>query len=813
MRLSSWMRAWRRRAVNGWRVLFSRGDVTALLLASGVLILPALALRAAAWTVGLEQLLPVAVLSVLLGFLLARSHYEELLALVMSGIYGAVFIGLITALNMAGGTLGERFADLAARVVAWLEVLFGEGVSQDNLIFVLFLSVLFWFLGHNTAWHVFRLDRVWRAIIPPGLVILVNAFYYTGPAPLGAYMAVFVVLALLLIVRSNIEAYEWRWYLNRINFPPQMRRQFLAWGAVLAFLLVGVAWVLPNGADSENLQRIQEFLNRDPLGELNKLFNRLFAALESEGLATADYYGGNSLQLGGAIQLGNQTVMLVQTPRLDRQGVRYYWRSRTFGFYAPGLWTPTAAVRLTAQEPGFVIEDAPVVAGARQVVRQQVTMVLGASRLVYAAPQPAVLDLPVSIDLTYVNNDNRQADVSVIRPLRPLHNGDVYTVSSAVSVADASALRGAGLDYPQWVLATYLQLGSSVTQRTRDLAVQIVRNAGASTPYDQAKAIETWLRSNIAYQETIPGAPPGIDPVDWVVFEDRRGYCNYYASAMIVMLRSLGVPARLAAGFSQGEWDEASQAFLVRERDAHTWVEVYFPGYGWVEYEPTAAQAPLNRPDAILAAQDLGTFTPPPTNTPLPTATPTLTPTLLQTSTPDPLQGPAPVIPPTVTLTPTITPTPFIPPTVSPPATQEQQPLNIVTMILSAVLTVLMVLFVLVVLLMGVLFLIWWIEWRGMGGLTPTQRAYALLGRYAGYVGITLPPNYTPHERRRVLADRIPRGDQPFRVITDMYVEETYAPQRRRGARWSIAARNAWNGARQAFLRKRLERLIPRRWR
>lgn len=795
--------------------LFLRGDPTALLLAFGMLILPALTMQAAAWTIGLEQLIPVSLLSVFLGFLLARSHYGELLCLVLSGVYGIGLVGLVTALNMPGdGSVLDRFADLARRVGAWFGVLAGQGVSQDNLIFVLFLSVLFWFLGHNTAWHIFRVDRVWRAILPPGLVILVNAFYYTGDAPLGQYMAVFAVLALLLIVRSAIDEQEWEWYLRHISFPPQLRTQFLRWGGVLAVLLVGVAWALPNGSESESLERIQEFLNSDPLSEINQLFNRLFASLDSEGLATADYYGGNMLQLGGAIRLGDQPVMLVQPDPPQAESGRYYWRSRTFSTYEGGRWTPTALLRLTVPDPGFDIENPPVLAGARVTSRQQFTMVLNASRLVYTAPQPEVLNLPVAIDLSYVGEAQELMDVSVIRPLEVLRTSDVYTATSSLVAADAPALRAAGTDYPLWVLAQYLQVGTSVTQRTRDLAVQIAAEAGAATPYDQAKAIERWLRANITYAETISGPPAGSDPVDWVLFEDRRGYCNYYASAMIMMLRSMGIPARLAAGFSQGEWDGATQGYLVRERDAHTWVEVYFPGYGWVEFEPTAAQAPLERPDAQPVQPQSGqSATLPPTNTPRPTDTPTPTPTPPATNTPDLTQGAAPLIPPTLTLTPSPSPAPPVAPTVSAPPNQETQQRNPLESLLALLGSLLLIVVLIVLLMVGVLFFVWWVEWRGLGGLTPVQRAYALIERYAGYVGIRLGSSYTPDERRRIVVDRVPHSDQPVRTITEMYVEETYGPQARRAGRWNARARAAWNEARSAFVRARFGRWLPRRFR
>jgi len=795
-----------------WGRVFLRGDFTALLLASGMLLTAALAMRATGWTEGLIQLVPVSLLGVFFGFLLARSHYGELLSLLISSVYSLGFIGLLTALFLEEGSLFARLGGVFARSVAWLQVLSGEGIAQDNLVFVLFLSILFWFLGHNTAWHIFRVDRVWRAVIPPGLVILVNEFYDPGETPVGPYLAVFGVFALLLLVRSAIDGQEWEWYLKRITFPPGLRTRFMRWGAVVAIVLVGVAWALPSGENTDSLERVQEFLNSDPLAKLNQLFNRLFASLDSEGLVTADYYGGNSLQLSGAIQLGDRPVMLVAAPPLDEYGTRYYWRSRTFSHYESGRWTPSALVRLTVPEAGFTIQDRPAVQALRESIQQQVTVVIDAARLVYSAPQPSVLNLPVTIDLSYVDEARQMMDVSVIRPLEVLRNGDSYTVISHVSVADAPSLRTAGTVYPAWVLDTYLQLGGSVTTRTRELAFAIVGEANALTPYDQAKAIERWLRANIVYDETIPAPPPGVDAVDWVLFDGRRGYCNYYASAMVVLLRAVGVPARLAAGFSQGEWSTAPQQFLVRERDAHTWVEVYFPDYGWVEFEPTAAQAPLDRPDVIPMAPGAlqATSTPVATSTPWPTLTPTVTPSPEPTATPSREEA-APYVPPTITPPPT--PTLSAPPTPVPPPEEEIRTTDRLSAILSVVVTILIVIGLVILLAVLILFLIWWLEWRGLGGLTPVQRAYALLERYAGYLGVRLAPSYTPHERQRVISHHVPESKQAVHVITDLYVEETYGPQQQRRTRWNIVARNALDEARKAFLRARVARLLPRRWR
>ena len=94
-----------------------------------------------------------------------------------------------------------------------------------------------------------------------------------------------------------------------------------------------------------------------------------------------------------------------------------------------------------------------------------------------------------------------------------------------------------------------------------------------------------------------PGLPGGEDYVDFLLFESQRGYCNGYASAMVVMARSVGIPARLASGYAEGEYDAERGVFRVRENNAHSWPEIYFPGHGWVEFEPTVSEDPLVRSD------------------------------------------------------------------------------------------------------------------------------------------------------------------------------------------------------------------------
>jgi hypothetical protein len=104
------------------------------------------------------------------------------------------------------------------------------------------------------------------------------------------------------------------------------------------------------------------------------------------------------------------------------------------------------------------------------------------------------------------------------------------------------------------------------------------------------------LRNNIKYSETVPELPANQELIDWFLFDLREGFCNYYASAEVILLRSVGIPARMALGYAQGDYQETTTEYIVRQRDAHAWPEVYFSGLGWVEFEPTAGQPDLARP-------------------------------------------------------------------------------------------------------------------------------------------------------------------------------------------------------------------------
>ncbi len=164
-----------------------------------------------------------------------------------------------------------------------------------------------------------------------------------------------------------------------------------------------------------------------------------------------------------------------------------------------------------------------------------------------------------------------------------------YNGTSHLHIPPPDILRDAGEDYPPLITQRYLQL-PVLDPRIKKLAADVTKDA--ATPYDKANVIELHLKNKYGY--TLDMASQGADPIADFLFNVRRGHCEYFASSMTVMLRSLGIPSRIVNGFLPGEYNDITQQYVVRGRDAHTWVEVFFPNQGWITFDPTPAAGTIS---------------------------------------------------------------------------------------------------------------------------------------------------------------------------------------------------------------------------
>jgi transglutaminase-like putative cysteine protease len=166
------------------------------------------------------------------------------------------------------------------------------------------------------------------------------------------------------------------------------------------------------------------------------------------------------------------------------------------------------------------------------------------------------------------------------------YSGLRYAGVSSLPPMNAAKLRAAPAEYSDKIKSTYLQLPPALDPRVPELAKEITKNA--ATPFDKALLIESYLRNRFTYTLNLTGKP-GDDPLAHFLFETKAGHCEYFASAMAIMVRTLGIPSREVNGFLPGEYNELGGDYIVRASDAHSWVEVYFPGQDWQVFDPTPA--------------------------------------------------------------------------------------------------------------------------------------------------------------------------------------------------------------------------------
>jgi transglutaminase-like putative cysteine protease len=284
----------------------------------------------------------------------------------------------------------------------------------------------------------------------------------------------------------------------------------------------------------------------------------------------ADPSGAQSrLDLRYRGRLGDGVVMYVRT------GAPAYWRGLVFDTYRDGAWTSSDGSFTTY--PAYVeARSLPPPPGPQlgtfvQVFRPVRTL----PGVIYAADPVASIYYPAS--------ELRRDGYGTWLAPGPLRAGQTYSVVSYLPDHSPAALHktpaGSG-----GAEARYLD-ARQLSGRGAGLA-RSVAPAGGDT-YNTVIAVTGYLQSHYRYSLEIGHVPPGRDPVDWFLFDTGTGYCEQFATAEVLMLRSLGVPARLATGYSTGDYDEVLDQAVVHERDAHAWVEAYFPGHGWVPFDPS----------------------------------------------------------------------------------------------------------------------------------------------------------------------------------------------------------------------------------
>ncbi|HSR46346.1 MAG TPA: transglutaminase domain-containing protein [Anaerolineales bacterium] len=564
-------------------------DLWTIILWSAAVLIAAMALPAANWTDDLGLIPVVAAIGLALGAVLVWSRFGGWAAAILALGYGAAFILYeMTSLLDPGMAWRDRVFDVAGRVEVFISKILASEPNHDTLMFVLLMSIAFWVVAVFGTWWLLRHGSLWLALFLPGLAVFLNVYYYRYGERLQIYLPVFLLAALALIVRTELTGRKTSWERLRAQVPSDISGRITQAGVVVALVVIALAWMWPSLPDAQaEGGLIADAPSYNPFGEV---FSDALAGLRSP----VNLYGetfADSLSLGAGADPGSKAIFQAAMRGEMTEGTRLYWRARTFDRYEAGGWTRTVGEVARYRPRDRAMADTED--RARVGVDVSISPFVPAVKLLYL---PARADgVNRTVDVRQVEADGRVVDVLEVSSSEVILPGETYRAFSSVPAPTATELRIAGTEYPAWVTDAYLQLPEDVPESVLRLAAEIAGLAPNS--YAKADAITTWLRENITYARVTEAPPPGRDPLEWFLFDSKVGYCDYYASSAVVMLRALGVPARFSVGYASGVFDEESNLYYVAASDTHSWPEVYFPGYGWVEFEPTASQPALVRPE------------------------------------------------------------------------------------------------------------------------------------------------------------------------------------------------------------------------
>lgn len=483
-----------------------------------------------------------------------------------------------------------------------------RGIALPDPIVINFIwGFAFWLTFSLSALMLRRKVHPLLALLPI-LSLLSGILAYSRRPTTGLLLFLVAFMALIVLVEQVKR--ELFWAANAIDFSDEVRMDVVTLAGPVVLLVIFIAGGIP----AIPFDKIEQWINEQRQPQQEEISSTLPDALGLEqgqgpaGTGSGVSQGGmpRSHLIGSGSELSSLQVLTLKTNDAfppPETGLRpqlpiYYLLGASYDVYTGKGWL-TSTYSLETYQPNQQINPLPK--EYYRLLYQSIDKKVNAGDRVYLAGQFVTLNTPSEVAW------RKEADFfAASTPF------DSYQGFSMIPIVSADQLRQDNASLPSWVLNTYLQLPEDLPKRIVDQALQIASDQ--TNTYDKALALQTYLRS-FPYNLDLPTPPTDIDLVDYFLFDLQQGYCDYYASAMVVMSRSLGIPARLSIGYTSGSYDFNQQHFVVTEDNAHAWAELYFPSFGWIIFETTASLPAVGRqmqtnldsvsPSDILVALEL----------------------------------------------------------------------------------------------------------------------------------------------------------------------------------------------------------------
>jgi transglutaminase-like putative cysteine protease len=713
-------------AINAPRLVMSWEDWLTLAAAVIAFLSVAFSIQEAHWVRNMPPLVPTVLMGLLIGMLGARTRTHAVFIHPIALLLGFCVVLLVVQTYADGATVADRLNDFRFRMHEWYDVVRSGDISNDNLPFVTLVHSLAFLCAYIAAWSIYRWRNAWIAILPAAIVLLANISFMHGQ-PSGAFV-VFLFGAVLLIGRLHLQRSQLRWRRQNIEYPDFISLTAIQFTIAITTLLIVGAWLIPTGNEASAASGVIDKLVSPATGHSGTLV-RLFHNVDAQN-GTGLHSFGDFLTIQGRIKLGTRDIFQITS---TQPGLV---RAQSYEEYTGAGWKTANRqdTKISAKDVALPQEGASLEARSVSVVTVKV---LDSDTTVLTPGTPigtnvgSVVETPKGVP----------SEIERVRPTSSLGNGDTYNALGSQSTATVAQLTAAGTDYPDYITQRYLQLPKELPQRVRDEAARVAGQGGA-TPYEQATSIQAYLRT-FPFNLNVDSAPAGRDTVDYFLFDHKQGYFDYQSSAMAVMLRAQGIPARVAVGYVLDPADKVDSTYTVAKDNAYSWVEVYFPKYGWVNFNPTAGEPAGGAVDAIGATT--GSFGSDPGPLDLEGLFPNI-----DVAKPDP-QNPAVVA-------------------LNEDATVHSDPPWTLIWSLSGALAAIVAVYV-----------VGRTTWnRGTRGLEPRATMWAKVQRVAGWAGLGAHEAETPREWSRRLGGAIEHPDDA-KSLADAYEEARYGrPENRR---------------------------------
>jgi protein-glutamine gamma-glutamyltransferase len=290
----------------------------------------------------------------------------------------------------------------------------------------------------------------------------------------------------------------------------------------------------------------------------------------------------------GEIKQSSAVVMRIRIQGNPSRAEEIHWRGGVLTDFDGKRWfNPNPDPHIIAPDPSgaYQLALSSLPPNSYFLLRYTVLMEPVATDAIFLASEPLTVWGHFGLDSRFGRSRNYLVLDETGTLFNQLQGGSPanYDAVSQVPLVPPNQLRDTPTTYPPDVSATYLQL-PHLDPRIQQLALTLTSHD--ATPYDKAADLERYFHTSFRYTLDLSDMNQP-DPLAYFLFNKRAGHCEYFASAMVVMLRTLGIPARYVTGFLPGEFNDLAQDYIIRASDAHSWVEVYFPGYGWITFDPT----------------------------------------------------------------------------------------------------------------------------------------------------------------------------------------------------------------------------------